>query len=313
MSLLTIAQGVARSIKVEVPNTIIGNGSDEAALLLQCAQDEGEALARRPPGGWTYMIRENDFSTVSITLSGVVTNGSAIITGLSSTVGLAALTFYPTGTGIPRNTFILTVDSATQVTLNNAIILAPANSPQTASIVFAQGDYALPSDFERPIDNTYWDRGRFWNMRGPLSPQQWQFYKSSIYGQVAVQRRFRIRNINGLDKFSIDPPPTDNGTPLVFEYVSNGWCKNAGTGAYQTQWLLDTDLGVIDEYLIRLGVKWRALDRLGMDYSSALMEYAREVDKAVAQDGGASTLDMTPPRFPPYINSYSIQDGNFPG
>lgn len=313
MSLLSLCQGVARIIKVEVPASIIGNGSDEAALLLQCAQDEGEALARRPQGGWTQMMNEYDFNIVAIgPLNGTVTNGSAVITGISSTAGLVANDFYVTGSGITQNSIIQTVDSGTQITMNQPATLS-GTSVQTIALTFAKANYALPSDFERPIDNTMWDRGRYWNMRGPLSAQQWQFYKSSVYGQVAVQRRFRIRNINGTNKFCIDPPPTDNGTPLVYEYVSNGWCKNASTQVRQNQWLLDTDVGVLDEYLIRLGVKWRALDRLGMDYSSALMEYANEVDKAVAQDGGAATLDMTPPRFPPYIGVWNIQDGNFPG
>jgi len=47
----------------------------------------------------------------------------------------------------------------------------------------------------------------------------------------------------------------------------------------QTQWAADTDVGVLDEYLITLGVRWRMLCRLGLAYSEELDEYEREVSK----------------------------------
>lgn len=311
MSLLTICQGVARSIKIEIPNTIVGNSGEEAALLLACAQDEGEALARRPGGGWVAMMNEFDFATVAIgPLTGTVANtgpgGVAQVT-LASTTGIVANTFYAAGTGLPYNTIVQTVNSPTVVTLNQAA----TTTGSATDLIFSQVAYTLPADFQRPIDNTMWDRSRYWQMRGPLSPQQWQFYKSSIFSRATIQRRFRFRETNAAQTFWIDPPPTDNGSSLVFEYVSNAWCKSS-EGALQTQWLADTDLGVIDEYLIRLGVKYRALERLGMAYDSQLAEYEREVSKAMATDGGAPILDLAPVAWPFLIGPYSIQDGNFP-
>lgn len=313
MSLLSICQAVARSIKIEIPNSIIGNTGEEPALLLACAQDEGEALARRPGGGWIAMQTEFDFLTVALgPLTGTVANtgplGVAQVT-LASTAGIVANTFYASGTGLPYNTIVQTVDSPTLVTLNQvATTLGSATD-----LIFSQVAYTLPVGFQRPIDNTMWDRSRYWQMRGPLSAQQWQFYKSSIFSRATIQRRFRFRQTNGAETFWIDPPPTDNGSALVFEYVSNAWCKNAGTGALQTQWLADSDLGVIDEYLIRLGVKARALERLGMAYDSQLAEYEREVSKAMATDGGAAILDLAPTPWPFLISPYGIQDGNYPG
>ena len=55
-------------------------------------------------------------------------------------------------------------------------------------------------------------------------------------GQLAAFRKY----------LSIDPTPFDNGSQIVFEYVSNGWCQNASTGAPQLQWEADTDVGVGD-------------------------------------------------------------------
>src|SRR3974390_1976753 len=86
MSLLSICQEVAAEIPVAPPVGIIGNPDGTAQLMLALAQRAGEALARRPPGGWVAMIREYDFATAAVsTFSGSVANlgpaGVAIISG----------------------------------------------------------------------------------------------------------------------------------------------------------------------------------------------------------------------------------------
>lgn len=312
MTLLSICQNVARVLPLPVPTTIVANTDQTAQLLLGCAQEAGEILARRPQGGWVSMIREHDFTTTAIgPLTGTIANsgagGVAVISALSSTTGLAADTWYASATGLLSNSIIASVDSATQVTLNQA-----ASAVGTGvSVSFGKSDYALPSDFQRPVDATFWDRTRYWQMRGPLSPQQWQMYKSSIYGRVSIQRRFRFRNEGGVNLLSIDPTPFDNNAHMVFEYVSSGWCKSS-LGVYQTAWAADTDVGVVDEFLIQLGIKWRALERLGLVYASAFDDYERQVSKAVAQDGGAAILDLAPSYGPWLIGPQSVQEGDFP-
>lgn len=245
------------------------------------------------------MIREYDFTTVSIgpltgTVANTGANGVAQITGLSSTTGIIANRFYVYGTGLKNNTIVQSVDGLNQVTLNQPA----ATTGSGIAFTFSQSDYALPSDFRWPIDNTFWDRSRFWSMRGPQSPQQWQLYKSSVIGRATIQRRYRFRSIvvtgTGVVQYlSIDPSPLDNGSALVFEYMSNAWCQSS-SGTPQTTWQADTDIGILDETLLRLGTRWRVLRRLGMSYSEELDEYEREVARAMAHDGGAAILNMTP-------------------
>lgn len=55
MSLLSICQEVAAEIPVAAPTSIVGNPDGTAQLML--AQRAGEALARRPPGGWVALCR----------------------------------------------------------------------------------------------------------------------------------------------------------------------------------------------------------------------------------------------------------------
>lgn len=77
------------------------------------------------------------FSALTVQQNGTRTNGSAIITGLANTGSIAAGYFFG-GTGIPTGTTVLTVDSATQVTLS-----AAASSSGTANTIaspWALGD-----------------------------------------------------------------------------------------------------------------------------------------------------------------------------
>lgn len=162
----------------------------------------------------------------------------------------------------------------------------------TFATVASQEDYSLPSDFKNLVNNTLWDRDNYENIRGPLSPQQWQEYKSSVLATTnTVWKRFRIRNVSGATKFSIHPTP-DAAETMVFEYVSANWCESSG-GTGQSAWAADTDVGILDEYLMGLGIKWRLLNRLGMAYDEEKEEYEREVSVAIARDGGAPVINLT--------------------
>lgn len=314
MSLLSLLQQVADVTPVARPLIIVGSSDSTAKLLLACAQEEGEALARRPQHGWIAQILEHTFTTAGFSTTGNTISGNLAITNIPDTSQIQQ-GWIANGNGLVSNSLVASVDSSSQVTL--ATGFTPTETETGVQIVFSESDYTLPSDFQRMVDGTLWDRSRFWQMRGAMSPQQWQLYKSSPIGRASIQRRWRIRVPSGQPvgtavKFSIDPVPTDNASLLVFEYVSNAWCKSAG-GTAQTSWAADTDTGILDEYLIRLGVKWRLLERLGMDYSSARDEYERQVDKAVASDGGAQIIDMTPDPTTYLLNSYNVPEGNFPG
>jgi len=189
----------------------------------------------------------------------------------------------------------------------------------TFTTVASQADYALPGDFGRFIDETAWDRTNYWAMRGPKSPQEWQFFKSSILGgSLPIMRRYRIKPDAGVNSFFIDPTPPETGNTLVFEYVSRNWCQSA-IGVGQATWAADTDVlqpdanDQFNEYLVELGVVWRMLERLGLAYSEAKDEFERELSMAKSRDGGAPTLSIVPQPYLHFIDGSNVQDGNFPG
>jgi hypothetical protein len=182
-------------------------------------------------------------------------------------------------------------------------------------------DYPLPADFGWMVDDTLWERSRYWQLRGAMSPQKWQLYKSSIYGRATIWRRWRIRLPSGSGAgtsptFSIDPQisSTDDTSSFVFEYVSKNWCISNIAGVPQamaSDWTSDNDDSVLDEWLIELDTRWRMLRRLGLAYDDDQDEAEREIDKAVARNGGGAILDLVPAhKRDDFIGQYTL--GAFP-
>jgi hypothetical protein len=72
-----------------------------------------------------------EVSRSSVTQTGTLTSGSAVVTGLSDT-SLIAGAVGVSGTGLPRRTYVTTVDSSSQITLTS-----PATASGSVSLTFA--------------------------------------------------------------------------------------------------------------------------------------------------------------------------------
>lgn len=178
-------------------------------------------------------------------------------------------------------------------------------------------DFPLPPDYGWMVNDTAWEASRYWKMRGAMSPQDWRKYKNSIYGRATIWRRYRIRlpsaaAIGTASTFSVDPPiaAQDSTSHFVFEYVSKNWAIARDGVTPVADWTSDLDTPILDEYLIELGARWRMLRRIGLQYDEDKDEYEREVDKAVARNGGTSTLQLVPYQYRDFVGQYTL--GAFP-
>lgn len=160
----------------------------------------------------------------------------------------------------------------------------------TFQTVASTGSYSLPSDFRSMLGETAWNRDQYLEMRGGLSPMEWQQWKSSTAVNASTIQRYRLKPDSGTLKFFIDPVPTD-AEDCVFEYVSTNWCQSSG-GTGQSAWAADTDTGIIDEWLMERGIVWRMESALGHDFQMARAEYDSEVLKAMSRDARPPILDM---------------------
>lgn len=177
--------------------------------------------------------------------------------------------------------------------------------------VASTAEYALPSDFGHFIDNTAWDSTNYWDMRGPLSPQEWAVRKYGIIGASAFRKRWRLKRTasGNTDTFFIDPTPT-TADALVYEYLSNGWVIKNSDSTVTNAWVADADTTVFDEYLFEMGMIWRWQSRKGFDVTIDLPDFENELEKAIARDGGSQTLSLNglPDSF-----MVNVQEGNFGG
>lgn len=140
---------------------------------------------------------------------------------------------------------------------------------------------ALPSDFDRFITETFWNRTRKRQVRGPLTSEEWQSLKG--WTTSPLVDAFRLRG-NDL----IFSPIPQAGDTYAYEYVSNQWCRSASLED-RSAWAADTDTGLLDEELMTLGLAWRFLQSSGLDYAEAFDKYERQVANALLRDGGKRT------------------------
>lgn len=161
---------------------------------------------------------------------------------------------------------------------------------------------AIPSDFDRIIDETFYNRTAKRKLKGPLTPQQWQFHKGAV--ATTLIEAFRIRG----SAIMIAPTPSA-GSTYAYEYVSKNWCESSG-GTDQAAWAADTDTGILPEELMTLGVIWRWQRAKGLDYDESFTTYERQLAIAISRDGGKPTLSAS--RSPDYSARLPIiKDGSW--
>ena len=297
MNLLQLTQQLSLELGLQSPNAVATSSDPQILQMYAIANRVGRELVEEFQ--WEELDKEGLITTVVTTLTGTTTQGSAVITGISSTAGLTT-NYGVAGVGIMPFAMIQSVDSATQVTMN-----MPATASGTVSLSFAQVLYPLPSDWFYQIPQTEWDRTNRWPLNGPKSSQEWQNFKSGIV-YAGPRLRFRIRN----NSIELNPVPTASGV-LAYEYVSNAWAVPV-TGANKTSMTLDTDSPIFRDSLFVAAMKLRWLQTKGFDYVYALSDYNRLLDQAKAQNKSAPKLWLSQDYSSVLLSNQSIKDGTWP-
>ena len=146
---------------------------------------------------------------------------------------------------------------------------------------------AIPADFDRFINGTFYNRTANRRVEGPLNAQEWQAYKAST--TTVLFDAFRQRG----NSLLLAPTPTADDS-YVYEYMSTYWVATAAatTTPAQSGWLQDTDVGVLPEDLLTLGLVWRFLRAKGFDYAEQFRTYETHIMLAMAKDGGRRSVNM---------------------
>lgn len=146
---------------------------------------------------------------------------------------------------------------------------------------------ALPADYDRMINGTFFNRTRNRHVEGPLNAVEYQRYKAST--TTIIFDACRIRG-NAL----LLAPTATAGDEYAFEYISRYWVATAAasTTPAQSSWQADTDVGMLSEELMTLGVTWRFLRAKGLDYAEAFRTYEAQLMLAQTRDTPHRTVTL---------------------
>lgn len=295
-TMLSLVQQACDEMGLAHPTFVAGNTDQNLVQVLALMNALGNELLHQ--FNWQALCVEYRFTTTYSTLTGTTTNGSAIVTGISSTAGLSTA-YAVSGTGINQDSYISSVDSATQVTLTQA-----ASATGSSSLLFSKVKYSMPADYDRLISRTQWDKSQRWEMLGSETPQQWQWLKS---GYIAVGPRMRFRVLG--DYFQIWPLLSTNEF-LGWEYVSKNWATSVA-GTAKAAFTADDDTCAYRDRLMVLGTKKKYFEIKGFDTAAFTRDYMAELDAAIGQEQANPILSMSPNMADVLIGYANIPDGGY--
>lgn len=145
---------------------------------------------------------------------------------------------------------------------------------------------AIPSDFDRMVNESMFNRTTRRHVWGPLDSVQWQYVQASLV--TLVDPSFRIRG----GTIHITPTPT-SGNTIAYEYISLNKARTSAS-AEQENWAADADTSVFKEEIVTLGVVWRYRRAKGFAFNADQEEYERRVAEAIMRDGTRSRITTDP-------------------
>jgi hypothetical protein len=296
MTLTQLIQQVTDELGLPRTSPIIGTVDPQTRQFLALLSRLGADIVKQFE--WQRLIKEHILTTVAINTTGTTVEGSAVITAIPDTSAMSTQ-FGLMGVGITPFAQIFSVDSATQVTIN-----MPATASGTVDIEFSQTLYDLPSDWDREISQTEWDRTNRWPLMGPQSSQSWQSFKSGIV-YAGPRQRFRIL----ANAYAINPPPPD-GLIFAMEYMSNAWIVSPA-GVALTAFASDSDTTVFNDSLLIAGLKAKWKSAKGLDASFDLSEFRTLLEQNKAQDKSAAVLSLGGPSQSILLSTANLPDGSW--
>ena len=281
------------------PSSVIGNTNQDVVQVLALVNAAGGELLREYE--WQQSVKQYIFSATFYQYTGDTTSGSNTLTNMSSVANLDT-TFMVTGNGVPQDTLVTGV--STDVTLNQTATA----SDTTVTFTFSKVLFSLPSDFDRMVEYTHWDKSKHWNLLGPQTSQQREWLRS---GYISTGPRIRYWQMGGYVQIW---PPLGADEVMSYEYVSKSWilATSPSTPAPTKElYTVDTDTCIFPDPLMRAIIKLKYFEMKGFDTTALYRDYRMQCDAAKAHDGMAPNLSMAPKPGSVLIGFNNIPDSGY--
>lgn len=170
----------------------------------------------------------------------------------------------------------------------NSFTLSTASTSQGAfnSTVVTAGD------FDYMLGDTFWNLDLRQMVWGPLD-------------EIAEQQLIAIGVAGPFQQWTdrggilyVYPQPS-SADDCSFDYMSTFYAKASG-GTLKAAFTLDTDLCVLPESIMTLGLIWRWKRANGLDYSQEFNIYEKRIQDALAREATGKRIAMDAPHYPPY-------------
>jgi len=159
------------------------------------------------------------------------------------------------------------------------------------------------SDFDRIVNQTFWDTSARLPIAGPRTMQQWQTDQAG----AAAGPPYYFVVFGG--RVKIGPTAVASGHTMSAYYISGNWCTDAsGTG--QTAFAADTDLCVIPQELFKLSLIWRWKQAKGLSYAEDMATAENQIETQIGGNRGAAVLYLGGSN---QIYPTNIPEGYWPG
>lgn len=295
-TMLQLVQQVTNELGVATPNSVAGNTSQDIIQIQALMNACGYELLRKCD--WRELTTPYQFYTSYVTTTGTYTTAARTIT-VPDTTGLSTA-YQVQGLGIGNATYITSVDSSTQVTVNQDL----SNNVTDGTIYFQKVKYDLPSDYDSIVPRTMWDKSKRWELLGPEDAQQWEWLLS---GYISTGPRIRWRLLG--NTFQIWPGTSTNEL-LSYEYRSKGWAR-AADGSVKNSFTADTDTCIYPDRLMVLFTKLKYFEAKGFDTTAMYRNYLTELETVMAQNMSAANLSFAPRPGTVLIGYDNIPDSGY--
>jgi hypothetical protein len=176
---------------------------------------------------------------------------------------------------------------------------------ESITVVDGTANYSLPDDFQRIIADTAYDSSDYFRLKGNISNAEFQ--QLLTQGNAIGGKRFRIAYSGGL-MFRFAPTP-DTGTTVTYVYITNQYLTDSN-GIAKTTITADTDIPLLDPYLIQLDLIWRYKKSRGLDYGEEYREATIQADVRFAQATNSGTITpFARPTDTPLTDGYVRESG----
>jgi hypothetical protein len=136
------------------------------------------------------------------------------------------------------------------------------------------------------INQTFYNHTQQRRIYGPISVQEWRRLKADNYMPYSLFCYIRNNQL-----FITNPVA---GETVYFSYVDKRGVFEGDGVTRKQRFTADTDLPIIDDHVVTLGVRWRFLAAKGLEYGEAFRAYEDRLGTISDDDVPAETLSINP-------------------